>query len=511
MGTRVQPARGGYQGGDRRAVARGIAVDGRALVSWTVLGGLQVLFVASVMALVTPGPTIDLWPMALAFWCAVALGSGIALIVAWRIGGWVRPGQLGTALVALAVLVSLLPRIADLLASDDNLRSFRPLGTTVVILVAVLAALRSLRRDDVDTAVRPIHELVTLVCLMVVAVLASATLLLQMSDGVQSAVEWAPAAASILGAGAIVVLGRGAPRAITRGVATGFLLMGVASFVRHSSAADLVQAVATGTMCTSAWLFAGIARDRLRIALTMQDGRSLQTLATLGRYSTEMSRDRERRHDALNALAAIRSAAEVLTSQGRGLDPATRTELTLAARAELARVERMLTATSDAIRRDVVLAEVLRPVLLAHTHRGLVVEAELGAVQVRAVPDIVARIVENLLTNVERHAPGSCAYLSVETGADVVRLRVSDTGPGIPAPRRELVFDSGVTTSPDGQGLGLPSAQRLARDQGGELALVGSGESGCCFVLSLPAAVAARASVASAAASPALPIQAAAG
>jgi signal transduction histidine kinase len=492
-------------------VARGIAVDERSLAVWTALGALTFVTLALAMALATPGSTIDLWPMALAFWCTVVLGSGVALVVAWRIGGWARPGQLGTALVALALLVSLLPRFAELLSSVDSLRDVRPLATTVVVLVAVLGALRALRRHDVDTAVRPVHELVTLVCLMVVGVLASATVLLLLGDGVQTAVEWGPAIASGLGSAAILFFGRGAPRAISRGVAAGFLLMGVGSFLRHSSAADLVQAAATAAMWTSAWLFAGIARDRLRLGLAMQDGRSLQTLATLGRYSTEMSRDRERRHDALNALAAIRSAAEVLTSQGRGLDPATRTELTLAARAELARVERMLTATSDAIRRDVVLAEVLRPVLLAHTHRGLVVEAELGAAQVRAVPDIVARIVENLLTNVERHAPGSCAHLSVETGADVVRLRVSDTGPGIPAPRRELVFDSGVTTSPDGQGLGLPSAQRLARDQGGELALVGSGESGCCFVLSLPAAAAARASVASAAASPAVPIQAAAG
>lgn len=510
MGTRVQPARGGYQGGDRRAVARGIAVDGRSLAVWTALGATASVALSLVMALGTPGRTIDLWPIALAFWCTLVLGSGVALLVAWRIGGWGRPGQLGTALVALALLVSMLPRFAELLSSVDSLRDVRPLATTVVVAVAVLGVLRALRRDDVDTAVRPVRELVALVALMVVGVLASATLLLLLGDRVRTAVEWGPAAASVVGSAAMLVLGRGAPRTIVRAVAAAFLLMGVGSFLRHSSAADLVQAAATASMWTSAWLFGGIARDRLRVGLAMQDGRSLQTLATLGRYSTEMSRERERRHDALNALAAIRSAADVLTSQGRGLDPATRTELTLAARAELARVERMLTATSDAIGRDVVLAEVLRPVLLAHTHRGLVVEAELGAARVRAVPDIVARIVENLLTNVERHAPGSCAYLSVETAADVVRLRVSDTGPGIPAPRRELVFDSGVTTSPDGQGLGLPSAKRLARDQGGELTLLGT-ESGCCFVLSLPAAAAGRASVASASVSPVVPIQAAAG
>jgi signal transduction histidine kinase len=77
-----------------------------------------------------------------------------------------------------------------------------------------------------------------------------------------------------------------------------------------------------------------------------------------------------------------------------------------------------------------------------------------------------------------------------------VRLSVSDTGPGIPAQRRAEVFDAGVTTHARGQGLGLPSALRLARDQGGDLRLV-SADGGCCFVLTLPRAITAAARPAS--------------
>jgi signal transduction histidine kinase len=457
-------------------------------MTWTAAGAATILALTTTVVWLTPGSTIDLWPVALAFWCTLVLGSGVALIVAWRIGGWVRPGQLGTALVALALLVSLLPRFSDLLASIPRLHDMRPLGTTVVILMAVGYIVRSLREPDIDTTVRPVHELLALVSLMVLGVLAGATVLLLVGDGLLEALEWCPALACVVGAAATVAAGRRSPRAVTRGLAALLLLMAVGSLLRHASTSDVVQALAATAMCSSAWLSVGIARDRLRIALAMHDARSLQTLATLGRFSREMSRERERRHDALNALAAIRSAAEVLTTRGQDLDPATRAELSLAARAEIARVERMLAPAAVVTSGDASLAEVLRPVLLARMQRGLVIDAELGEVRVRANPDVVARIVGNLLQNVERHAAGSSVRIVAEAAGETVRLSVSDAGPGIPAQRRGQIFDEGETSCRQGQGLGLPSALRLARDQGGDLQLVSS-DIGSCFVLTLPSAV----------------------
>jgi signal transduction histidine kinase len=273
---------------------------------------------------------------------------------------------------------------------------------------------------------------------------------------------------------------------VSGAIATALLLMSIASAAHHASQADVAQAVATAAMCTSSLVFVAIARMRLRAALALQDARSLQTLVTLGEYSTEVSRERERRHDALNALAAIRSAAEVLTARGQRLDPATRAELSLAARAEIARVERMLAPSTKSAARGAVLSEVLRPVLLARAHSGLDVHADLGQLSVHAVPDIVARIVDNLLQNVERHAPGSGVTITAEQSHGEVRLLVSDHGPGIPGQRQAHIFESAATSSTTGHGLGLPSARRLAQDQGGDLDLV-SGESGCCFMLTVPA------------------------
>lgn len=475
----------GYHGSDRRAVARGLMVDGHALISWAFLGGCLLLPAAVGVAFVTPGSTIDLWPVALAVWCTVVLGAGVALLLAWRVGGWVRPGQLGTALVALALLVSVLPRFSDLVASVDRLRSVRPLATTIVLLLAVGHMVRSLRYDEIDTEVRPVRELVRLVGFMVLGVLAGVTVL-AVSPGLRPVVGWGTSVVCLLGAAAVLVAGRHAAPAVRRGIAAALVLMGIGSFLHHASGADLEQGLAAASMCTGAWVFAGIARDRLRVAFAIQDGRSMQALATLGRYSREVSRERELRHDALNALAAIRSAAEVLAERGQRLDQATRAELSLATRTELARVERMLDPTPSSLPQDVALADVLRPVLLARAHCGLVVEVDVGDTRVLAVPDVVARIVDNLLRNAQRHAPGARVRLLAERRGGLVQLSVTDTGPGIPAPRREAVFAAGETSGPHGQGLGLPSARRLARDQGGDLRLVSS-ERGCRFVLTLPA------------------------
>jgi signal transduction histidine kinase len=454
-------------------------------VHWTILGAAVAMVAVSLVVLLTPGDTIDLWPLTLAFWCTVVLGSGIALLFSWRIGGWARPGQMGTALIALAVVVSLIPRLAELTAEPGRTTDVRPVATTVVLIAAITQLVLSLHRDDVDTTVRPVRQLSSLIGLMVVCLLAGSSLLLMFGGRLDDLVVFAPGTVCFAGAVTCAVIGRRAPRPVCVAVAGALALMGVGSFSHQLSSADPWQVLSAVSMTTSAWVFAGLARVRLRSALLVADARSLQTLATLGRYSSEVSRERERRHDALNALAAIRSASDVLTTQGLDLDPATRTELSLAARDELARVERMLSPVNALTAADVSLTQVLRPVLLARKHTGLNVDCQLDDVTVHAVPDIVARIVDNLLRNVERHATGATVRLSSQQTADLVEIHVVDSGPGIPAQRMADVFAPGVTTSPGGQGLGLPSALRLAQDQGGDLRLAPS-DGGCHFVLSLP-------------------------
>lgn len=62
-----------------------------------------------------------------------------------------------------------------------------------------------------------------------------------------------------------------------------------------------------------------------------------------------------------------------------------------------------------------------------------------------------------------------------------VRVRVSDTGPGVPRELGKRIFEPGFSTKDHGWGIGLPLARRIIRDNhGGELVLVPS-ERGATF------------------------------
>ncbi len=107
-------------------------------------------------------------------------------------------------------------------------------------------------------------------------------------------------------------------------------------------------------------------------------------------------------------------------------------------------------------------------------------------------PDALAQIIANLLSNVEKYAPGSEVTLTSIWENGVLIMRVADTGPGIPAHAAERIFypfervDSLINEGSTGTGLGLAIARELAQEMGGTLALMPS-ERGATFELRVPA------------------------
>jgi signal transduction histidine kinase len=267
------------------------------------------------------------------------------------------------------------------------------------------------------------------------------------------------------------------------------LLLGTGLSARVEPDAIAIAVVASVALSASAGLLATVAGQSLRFALAGHEVRSMRTIDALADYQSAACRESERRHDALSALAAIRSSSEVLTSTGSDLQADLREDLAAAVRAELSRIERMLSKDGPGDPVEVDLRQILDPVVLAWRQRGMQIRGLAQQVLVRADPDVVARIVNNLLDNAHRHALGARVRLVADHTDGMVHLSIVDSGPGVPRQRRSEVFLPGASwhATGEGQGLGLASARRLADEHGGRLRLLDFDE-GCWFVLTLPGA-----------------------
>ncbi|QIS38388.1 sensor histidine kinase [Clavibacter capsici] len=113
---------------------------------------------------------------------------------------------------------------------------------------------------------------------------------------------------------------------------------------------------------------------------------------------------------------------------------------------------------------------------------------------VRADPDRLAQVLDNLLQNAARYA-ASEVRIEAEAADGAVRITVADDGPGVPDVDRERIFDrlvrldDGRDRQHGGAGLGLPIARALARAQGGDLVcLPAAPGAGARFRLTLPVA-----------------------
>jgi signal transduction histidine kinase len=132
------------------------------------------------------------------------------------------------------------------------------------------------------------------------------------------------------------------------------------------------------------------------------------------------------------------------------------------------------------------------------TERGLSIEVHVPAsLAVRADRDKTEQVLLNLLGNAVKFTPrGGRVRVEASVAGDAprrVRLRVEDTGIGIPADRLDQVFEPFVQVTVDpvrraeGTGLGLAISRDLARGMGGELTATSVVGKGSTFTLELPA------------------------
>lgn len=145
------------------------------------------------------------------------------------------------------------------------------------------------------------------------------------------------------------------------------------------------------------------------------------------------------------------------------------------------------------------LQETVRQLEVQAADHGVSILVEIDA-RLRAVlvaPDMVIRLVVNLVQNAIEHTPaGGRVRLAARSGeGGFVEAEVSDTGGGIATPDRERIFEAFFrgdrARSGTGTGLGLSIARGIVEAHGGRIWLA-EAELGTCIRFTLPVAGAPR-------------------
>jgi two-component system OmpR family sensor kinase len=163
-------------------------------------------------------------------------------------------------------------------------------------------------------------------------------------------------------------------------------------------------------------------------------------------------------------------------------------DLLLLARLDDARpLERLPVPLDDLVERAIEAARAADParvVQFEFTERPLVVEVDESRLR---------QVIDNLLANVRRHTPPDArTFVSLRALGQEAVLTVEDTGPGIPAADRELVF--GRFSRPDaargreqgGAGLGLAIVRSIVTAHGGVVAIRSARPHCAIFEVRLP-------------------------
>ncbi len=203
-------------------------------------------------------------------------------------------------------------------------------------------------------------------------------------------------------------------------------------------------------------------RTRLLAAL----GHDLRSPLTALRVRAELVDDTETRERLTAIIGEMQEMVESTLSFARGMVSAEETE-TVAMTPFLARLAEEMTALGPPVR----LCESI-------------------PVSARIKPVAIRRALRNLIENAQRYGGG--AELGLGRDGDLLRIRIRDRGPGIPAADLDRVFDPFVRVEKSrnketgGTGLGLSIASTVIHAHGGEIALRNHPDGGLEACVTLP-------------------------
>ena len=214
-------------------------------------------------------------------------------------------------------------------------------------------------------------------------------------------------------------------------------------------------------------------------------------------------------HELRTPMSAVFGAAETLRRRGSELGPAETGQLiemiaTQAARLSQITEEVLLTTKLDrgdiALDREAVdVGDVARAIVRAMTvqHSNappLHVEVEDDVDPASADRDRIQQVLVNLVDNALKHGGGAPVTVRVASANGVVRVAVTDSGPGIPPGDLERIFEKfyrggpHLTRTSGGTGLGLYISRELVHRMGGRIDVRSDPGAGTTFVVELPRA-----------------------
>ena len=215
-------------------------------------------------------------------------------------------------------------------------------------------------------------------------------------------------------------------------------------------------------------------------------------------------------HDLRTPLAALHGYLETLLVKGQSLSPQQqKTYLETAVRqsehlgtliAELFELVKLDFRGFEIHPEPVQLGELAQDVLQKFTllaeEKRIALKADIGPglPSVQADMGLMERVLENLIDNALRHTPaGGVVSVAVSPHGERVRVRVSDTGSGIPAAEIPHIFerfyrvDKSRTSRTGGAGLGLAIVKRIMDLHAAPVEVESRPLEGTAFSLSFPA------------------------